>query len=73
MKKKEKKIPLEVYFSEMIIKIYIDLQVKHKADTTAWNTSGVNGCSWTLLHRAIFESDEDTACFLIRNACDVNR
>lgn len=45
--------------------------VKHGADTTAWNT-GINGCSWTLLHRAIYENDEDTGCFLIRNGCDVN-
>lgn len=45
--------------------------VKYGADTTAWNI-GVNNCSWSLLHRAIYENDEETACFLIRNGCDVN-
>ncbi|XP_047142037.1 rabankyrin-5 isoform X3 [Hydra vulgaris] len=45
--------------------------VKHGADTDFWST-GINNCVWTLLHRAIFERDEETACFLIRNKCDLH-
>ena len=47
-------------------------QVKHGADTNFWSP-GVNNCIWTLLHRAIFERDEETACFLIQNKCDIHR
>ena len=45
--------------------------VKYGADTTAWN-KGPNGCQWSLLHRAIQEQDEDTACFLIQHRTDLN-
>jgi len=45
--------------------------VDHGVDVTGW-TTGINGCMWTLLHRAIYEHDEPTGCFLIRNGCDVN-
>ncbi|KAJ7374097.1 Ankyrin repeat and FYVE domain-containing protein 1 [Desmophyllum pertusum] len=34
--------------------------------------SGPNGCTQSLLHRAIDERDELSACFLIRSGCDIN-
>uniref|UniRef100_A0A671RV37 Rabankyrin-5-like n=1 Tax=Sinocyclocheilus anshuiensis TaxID=1608454 RepID=A0A671RV37_9TELE len=45
--------------------------VRHGCDATCWS-SGPGGCHQTLLHRAIDESNEITACFLIRSGCDVN-
>ena len=48
------------------------LQVTYGCDTSAWSV-GINNCTWSLLHRAIYELDEDTACFLIRNGREINR
>eukprot|EP00795_Rhopilema_esculentum_P015608 gene15608-6884_t len=45
--------------------------VKNGCDTTAWNL-GINNCTWSLLHRAIYELDGEAACFLIRNGCEIN-
>jgi len=45
--------------------------VKYGCDTSAWSV-GINNCTWSLLHRAIYELDEDTACFLIRNGREIN-
>uniref|UniRef100_A0A673GLR6 Ankyrin repeat and FYVE domain containing 1 n=1 Tax=Sinocyclocheilus rhinocerous TaxID=307959 RepID=A0A673GLR6_9TELE len=45
--------------------------VRHGCDATCWS-SGPGGCQQTLLHRAIDENTEITACFLIRSGCDVN-
>ncbi|CAH2222887.1 rabankyrin-5 isoform X1 [Pelobates cultripes] len=45
--------------------------VRHGCDATFWGT-GPSGCLQTLLHRAIDENKEQTACFLIRSGCDVN-
>ncbi|KAJ8266348.1 hypothetical protein GJAV_G00129370 [Gymnothorax javanicus] len=45
--------------------------VRHGCDTTCWS-SGPGGCHQTLLHRAVDENNEGTACFLIRSGCDVN-
>uniref|UniRef100_H3AEJ0 Ankyrin repeat and FYVE domain containing 1 n=1 Tax=Latimeria chalumnae TaxID=7897 RepID=H3AEJ0_LATCH len=45
--------------------------VRHGCDATSWS-SGPGGCLQTLLHRAIDENNENTACFLIRSGCDVN-
>ncbi|XP_040039032.2 rabankyrin-5 [Gasterosteus aculeatus] len=45
--------------------------VRHGCDATAWST-GPSGCLQTLLHRAVDENNEVTACFLIRSGCDVN-
>uniref|UniRef100_A0A8B9LR24 Ankyrin repeat and FYVE domain containing 1 n=1 Tax=Astyanax mexicanus TaxID=7994 RepID=A0A8B9LR24_ASTMX len=45
--------------------------VRHGCDATCWST-GPGGCQQTLLHRAIDENNEVTACFLIRSGCDVN-
>uniref|UniRef100_A0A672L1J6 Zinc finger ZZ-type and EF-hand domain containing 1 n=1 Tax=Sinocyclocheilus grahami TaxID=75366 RepID=A0A672L1J6_SINGR len=45
--------------------------VRHGCDATCWS-SGPGGCHQTLLHRAIDENNEITACFLIRSGCDVN-
>ncbi len=48
------------------------MQVKNGCDTTAWNV-GINGCTWSLLHRAIHDNDETAGCFLIKNGCEINR
>ncbi|XP_049638108.1 rabankyrin-5 [Suncus etruscus] len=45
--------------------------VRHGCDATCWG-AGPSGCLQTLLHRAIDENNESTACFLIRSGCDVN-
>uniref|UniRef100_A0A6P8I0Z8 Rabankyrin-5-like n=1 Tax=Actinia tenebrosa TaxID=6105 RepID=A0A6P8I0Z8_ACTTE len=45
--------------------------VAHGCDPDAWNM-GPNGCTQSLLHRAISEGDEKAACFLIRSNCDLN-
>ncbi|XP_075876227.1 rabankyrin-5 isoform X3 [Nelusetta ayraudi] len=45
--------------------------VRHGCDATCWNT-GPSDCQQTLLHRAIDENNEVSACFLIRSGCDVN-
>ncbi|KAL7834912.1 hypothetical protein SRHO_G00291590 [Serrasalmus rhombeus] len=45
--------------------------VRHGCDATCWST-GPGGCQQTLLHRAIDENNEVSACFLIRSGCDVN-
>ncbi|XP_038615045.1 rabankyrin-5 [Tachyglossus aculeatus] len=45
--------------------------VRHGCDATSWGP-GPSGCLQTLLHRAIDENREQTACFLIRSGCDVN-
>ncbi|KAL4660590.1 rabankyrin-5 [Arapaima gigas] len=45
--------------------------VRHGCDSTCWS-SGPGGCQQTLLHRAVDENNESTACFLIRSGCDVN-
>ncbi|XP_052050351.1 rabankyrin-5 isoform X1 [Apodemus sylvaticus] len=45
--------------------------VRHGCDATCWGP-GPSGCLQTLLHRAIDENNESTACFLIRSGCDVN-
>uniref|UniRef100_A0A2K6RKI5 Ankyrin repeat and FYVE domain containing 1 n=1 Tax=Rhinopithecus roxellana TaxID=61622 RepID=A0A2K6RKI5_RHIRO len=45
--------------------------VRHGCDATCWGP-GPGGCLQTLLHRAIDENNEPTACFLIRSGCDVN-
>lgn len=45
--------------------------VKYGCDTDAWNV-GPNGCTQSLLHRAIQERDEPPACFLIRSRCDIS-
>ncbi|XP_026903323.1 rabankyrin-5 isoform X1 [Acinonyx jubatus] len=45
--------------------------VRHGCDATCWGP-GPGGCLQTLLHRAIDENNESTACFLIRSGCDVN-
>ncbi|XP_029546207.1 rabankyrin-5 [Salmo trutta] len=45
--------------------------VRHGCDATSWS-SGPSGCQQTLLHRAVDENNEVTACFLIRSGCDVN-
>ncbi|KAJ7997343.1 hypothetical protein DPEC_G00228000 [Dallia pectoralis] len=45
--------------------------VRHGCDATSWS-SGPSGCLQTLLHRAVDENNEVTACFLIRSGCDVN-
>uniref|UniRef100_G3U2B7 Ankyrin repeat and FYVE domain containing 1 n=1 Tax=Loxodonta africana TaxID=9785 RepID=G3U2B7_LOXAF len=49
----------------------ISAQVRHGCDATCWGP-GPSGCLQTLLHRAIDENNESTACFLIRSGCDVN-
>lgn len=43
------------------------LQVRHGCDATCWGP-GPGGCLQTLLHRAIDENNESTACFLIRRS-----
>ncbi|XP_039866819.1 rabankyrin-5 isoform X2 [Simochromis diagramma] len=45
--------------------------VRHGCDATCWS-SGPSGCQQTLLHRAVDENNEVSACFLIRSGCDVN-
>uniref|UniRef100_A0A8C7VK72 Ankyrin repeat and FYVE domain containing 1 n=1 Tax=Oncorhynchus mykiss TaxID=8022 RepID=A0A8C7VK72_ONCMY len=45
--------------------------VRHGCDATSWSP-GPSGCQQTLLHRAVDENNEVTACFLIRSGCDVN-
>lgn len=45
--------------------------VRYCCDTDAWNR-GPNGCTQSLLHRAIQEGDEPSACFLIRSRCDIH-
>uniref|UniRef100_A0A8C2ZT29 Ankyrin repeat and FYVE domain containing 1 n=1 Tax=Cyclopterus lumpus TaxID=8103 RepID=A0A8C2ZT29_CYCLU len=45
--------------------------VRHGCDATSWST-GPSGCQQTLLHRAVDENNEVTACFLVRSGCDVN-
>uniref|UniRef100_A0A8C5GII6 BTB domain-containing protein n=2 Tax=Gouania willdenowi TaxID=441366 RepID=A0A8C5GII6_GOUWI len=45
--------------------------VRHGCDATCW-TQGPTGCLQTLLHRAVDENNEVSACFLIRSGCDVN-
>uniref|UniRef100_A0AAY4E3Y7 Ankyrin repeat and FYVE domain containing 1 n=1 Tax=Denticeps clupeoides TaxID=299321 RepID=A0AAY4E3Y7_9TELE len=45
--------------------------VRHGCDATCWSP-GPAGCLQTLLHRAIDENNEVSACFLIRSGCDVN-
>ncbi|XP_049597637.1 rabankyrin-5 [Syngnathus scovelli] len=45
--------------------------VRHGCDATCWS-KGPSGCQQTLLHRAVDENNEVSACFLIRSGCDVN-
>ncbi|XP_077361814.1 rabankyrin-5 [Festucalex cinctus] len=45
--------------------------VRHGCDATCWS-KGPSGCQQTLLHRAVDENNEISACFLIRSGCDVN-
>ncbi|XP_048582377.1 rabankyrin-5 isoform X2 [Nematostella vectensis] len=45
--------------------------VLHGCDPDAWNM-GLNGCTQSLLHRAISERNEKAAQFLIRSNCDIN-
>ncbi|XP_057676703.1 rabankyrin-5 [Corythoichthys intestinalis] len=45
--------------------------VRHGCDATSWG-KGPSGCQQTLLHRAVDENNEVSACFLIRSGCDVN-
>lgn len=45
--------------------------VRHRCDADFWS-SGPDGCQQTLLHRAIDESNESVACFLIRSGCNVD-
>ncbi|XP_061754275.1 rabankyrin-5 isoform X2 [Nerophis ophidion] len=45
--------------------------VRHGCDATCWS-EGPSGCQQTLLHRAVDENNEVSACFLIRSGCDVN-
>ncbi|XP_077447830.1 rabankyrin-5 [Stigmatopora argus] len=45
--------------------------VRHGCDATSWGR-GPSGCQQTLLHRAVDENNEISACFLIRSGCDVN-
>uniref|UniRef100_A0A3Q2D8V0 Ankyrin repeat and FYVE domain containing 1 n=1 Tax=Cyprinodon variegatus TaxID=28743 RepID=A0A3Q2D8V0_CYPVA len=45
--------------------------VRHGCDATCWS-QGPSGCMQTLLHRAVDENNEVSACFLIRSGCDVN-
>ncbi|KAF7206584.1 ankyrin repeat and FYVE domain containing 1 [Nothobranchius furzeri] len=45
--------------------------VRHGCDATCWS-AGPSGCIQTLLHRAIDENNEVSACFLIRSGCEVN-
>uniref|UniRef100_A0A8C8DZH7 Ankyrin repeat and FYVE domain containing 1 n=1 Tax=Oryzias sinensis TaxID=183150 RepID=A0A8C8DZH7_9TELE len=45
--------------------------VRHGCDSTCWSP-GPSGCMQTLLHRAVDENNEVSACFLIRSGCDVN-
>ncbi|MEQ2176103.1 hypothetical protein GOODEAATRI_024633, partial [Goodea atripinnis] len=45
--------------------------VRHGCDATCWSP-GPSGCLQTLLHRAVDENNEVSACFLIRSGCDVN-
>jgi len=45
--------------------------VRHGADTDAWS-GGPEGCTQTLLHRAVDENREQTAVFLVRAGCDLD-
>lgn len=42
-------------------------KVRHGCDATCWS-SGPSGCQQTLLHRAVDENNEISACFLIRRS-----
>uniref|UniRef100_G5E7E6 Ankyrin repeat and FYVE domain containing 1 n=1 Tax=Loxodonta africana TaxID=9785 RepID=G5E7E6_LOXAF len=54
-----------------VVTFFVSAQVRHGCDATCWGP-GPSGCLQTLLHRAIDENNESTACFLIRSGCDVN-
>lgn len=43
------------------------IKVRHGCDSTCWGP-GPSGCQQTLLHRAIDENNEVSACFLIRRS-----
>ncbi|XP_017086725.1 rabankyrin-5 isoform X2 [Drosophila eugracilis] len=45
--------------------------VRHGVDTNCWH-KGPGGCRQTLLHRAIDESKESIAIFLIQSQCDLD-
>ncbi|KXJ18288.1 Rabankyrin-5 [Exaiptasia diaphana] len=45
--------------------------ISHGCSPDAWSI-GPNGCTHSLLHRAICDKYVETACFLIRNNCDIN-
>lgn len=53
--------------SAVFVNNYVFLQVRHGCDATCWGP-GPGGCLQTLLHRAIDENNEPTACFLIRRS-----
>jgi ankyrin repeat protein len=45
--------------------------VDNKCDTTQWS-KGPEACQQTLLHRAIDDSNDAVAIFLIKSGCDIN-
>lgn len=45
-------------------------QVRHGCDATAWSI-GPSGCKQTLLHRAVDENNEVSACFLVRRSANL--
>nr|XP_023411907.1 rabankyrin-5 [Loxodonta africana] len=62
---------VSVILEQKGVTFFVSAQVRHGCDATCWGP-GPSGCLQTLLHRAIDENNESTACFLIRSGCDVN-